>query len=29
MNLKIREIEITDKERWLELWSGYLVFYNF
>jgi GNAT superfamily N-acetyltransferase len=28
MNLKIREIEITDKDRWLELWSGYLIFYK-
>jgi GNAT superfamily N-acetyltransferase len=28
MSLKIREIEITDKDRWLELWSGYLVFYK-
>jgi GNAT superfamily N-acetyltransferase len=28
MNLKIREIEITDKDRWLKLWNGYLVFYK-
>jgi GNAT superfamily N-acetyltransferase len=28
MNLNIREIEITDKDRWLELWSGYLIFYK-
>ena len=28
MNLNIREIEITDKVRWLELWSSYLVFYK-
>jgi GNAT superfamily N-acetyltransferase len=28
MSLKIREIEITDKDRWLELWSCYLVFYK-
>jgi GNAT superfamily N-acetyltransferase len=24
----IRPIEVTDKERWLELWEGYLTFYE-
>jgi GNAT superfamily N-acetyltransferase len=28
VNLNIREIEISDSDRWLELWSGYLVFYK-
>jgi GNAT superfamily N-acetyltransferase len=28
MDLKIRELKETDKERWLELWAGYLKFYN-
>jgi len=28
MNLKIRELKETDKDRWLELWAGYLEFYK-
>ena len=28
MDLKIRELKETDKERWLELWAGYLEFYK-
>ncbi len=28
MDLKIRELRETDKERWLELWAGYLEFYK-
>ena len=28
MNLNIREIKETDKDRWLELWAGYLEFYK-
>jgi GNAT superfamily N-acetyltransferase len=28
MDLKIRELNETDKERWLELWAGYLEFYK-
>jgi GNAT superfamily N-acetyltransferase len=28
MNLNIRELKETDKDRWLELWAGYLEFYK-
>jgi GNAT superfamily N-acetyltransferase len=28
LSLKIRLIELKDKDRWLELWSGYLEFYK-
>jgi GNAT superfamily N-acetyltransferase len=28
MNLNIRELKDTDKDRWLELWAGYLEFYK-
>jgi GNAT superfamily N-acetyltransferase len=28
MNLSIRPVELRDKERWLELWKGYLTFYK-
>jgi GNAT superfamily N-acetyltransferase len=28
MNLSIRPVELRDKERWLELWKGYLIFYK-
>jgi GNAT superfamily N-acetyltransferase len=28
MNLDIRELKETDKDRWLELWAGYLEFYK-
>ena len=28
MQLMIRSIEPADKERWLELWEGYLTFYE-
>jgi GNAT superfamily N-acetyltransferase len=28
MDLIIRELKETDKQRWLELWSGYLEFYK-
>jgi GNAT superfamily N-acetyltransferase len=28
MNLYIRELKETDKDRWLELWAGYLEFYK-
>ena len=28
MNLSIRELKETDKDRWLELWAGYLEFYK-
>jgi len=28
MDLIIRELKETDKERWLELWAGYLEFYK-
>ena len=28
MNLNIRELKETDKDRWLELWAGYLKFYK-
>jgi len=28
MNLNIRELNETDKDRWLELWAGYLEFYK-
>jgi GNAT superfamily N-acetyltransferase len=28
MNLSIRPVELRDKERWLELWKGYLIFYT-
>ena len=28
MNLSIRPVEPHDKERWLELWKGYLTFYK-
>jgi GNAT superfamily N-acetyltransferase len=28
MNLSIRPVELGDKERWLQLWKGYLTFYK-
>ena len=28
MNLNIRQLKETDKDRWLELWAGYLEFYK-
>jgi GNAT superfamily N-acetyltransferase len=28
MNLNIRELKETDKDRWLVLWAGYLEFYK-
>jgi GNAT superfamily N-acetyltransferase len=28
MNLSIRPVDLRDKERWLELWKGYLTFYK-
>ena len=28
MNLNIRELKETDKDRWLQLWAGYLEFYK-
>ena len=28
MDLIIRELKETDKQRWLELWTGYLEFYK-
>jgi GNAT superfamily N-acetyltransferase len=28
MNPSIRPVEFRDKERWLELWKGYLTFYK-
>jgi GNAT superfamily N-acetyltransferase len=28
MDLIIRELKETDKQRWLELWAGYLEFYK-
>jgi GNAT superfamily N-acetyltransferase len=28
MNLNIRELKETDKDRWLELWASYLEFYK-
>jgi len=28
MKLSIRPVELGDKERWLELWKGYLTFYK-
>jgi GNAT superfamily N-acetyltransferase len=28
MNLNIRELKEIDKDRWLELWAGYLEFYK-
>ena len=28
MSTKIRPLVSTDKERWLELWKGYLTFYK-
>jgi GNAT superfamily N-acetyltransferase len=28
MKLSIRPVELGDKERWLELWRGYLTFYK-
>ena len=28
MNLNIRELKETDKDRWLELWAGYQEFYK-
>ena len=28
MNLSTRPVELRDKERWLELWKGYLTFYK-
>jgi GNAT superfamily N-acetyltransferase len=28
MKLSIRPVELRDKERWLELWKGYLTFYK-
>ena len=28
MNLNIRELKETDKDRWLDLWAGYLEFYQ-
>ena len=28
MNLSIRPLELDDKERWLQLWKGYLTFYK-
>jgi len=28
MNFNIRELKETDKDRWLELWAGYLEFYK-
>ena len=28
MNLNIRELKETDKDRWRELWAGYLEFYK-
>jgi GNAT superfamily N-acetyltransferase len=28
MNLSIRPLELGDKERWLQLWKGYLTFYK-
>jgi GNAT superfamily N-acetyltransferase len=28
MKLSIRPVELGDKERWLQLWKGYLTFYK-
>jgi GNAT superfamily N-acetyltransferase len=28
LEIVVREIQPTDQERWLELWSGYLAFYK-
>ena len=28
MNINIRELKESDKDRWLELWAGYLDFYK-
>lgn len=28
MNLNTRKLKETDKDRWLELWAGYLEFYK-